>query len=152
MLLIGIVWGISLRLDKGGKSVTPRNPNRHPNGLILHTPSISYLTDPNSTRIIIFLTSPSNLPPRELRSFCKRGALGDYRLAMCPTFCPRVTHRRKRRSTRGSNPKRPSDYYRGTIIFAINIDYAIMNFKGWLKNPGPTYSAGRLPAIFNREL
>lgn len=45
-----------------------------------------------------------------------------------------------------------SDYYRGTIIFAINIDYVIMNFKDWLKNPGPTYSAGRLPAIFNREL
>ena len=44
----------------GGHNLPSKPP---PELLIPHTPSISYLTDPNSTRIIIFLALPSNLPP-----------------------------------------------------------------------------------------
>ena len=61
----------------GGHNLPSKPP---PELLIPHTPSISYLTDPNSTRIIIFLALPSNLPPREARSFCKHCT---WRLSTC---------------------------------------------------------------------
>ena len=61
------------------------HPNRYHNVLILHTPSIACLSALNSTKIIISLTSPSNLPLREKCRFCKRCF---WRLSTCQV--PRV--------------------------------------------------------------